>query len=120
MALTISTKTYSSDRIQADAVAYAGPGNSLSAQDIIELKRTYPKPVGDFGGMARPGFRIVRTVPLNGDAATTALASLTFTGAFPVGMAEADIESLIADAVDLLQLEEAETTNVIKKLDINY
>lgn len=120
MTITVSTKTYSKYRTQNDAIAYSGPANTLSAQDVIEFKRTFPKPVGDFGGMARPVFRLVRTVELNADPATKALASVTITGAFPVGMADADINSLIADTVDVLQLEEAGTTKVIKNLNIDY
>lgn len=120
MSLTISTKTYSQDRISPDAIVYAGPAHTLSVQDILELKRTYPKPVGDFGGMARPVFRIARTLVLNSDPATKALASVTITCAIPVGAASADIDSLIADTVDLFQLEEAGTTKVMKNLDITY
>lgn len=120
MAVTLSTKAYNQDRIGPDTISYAGPANTLSVQDLLVLSRTYPKAVGSFGGMARPGFRLVRTVVLNADPATTALASLTISGAIPVGTAEADINSLIADAVDLLQLEEAGTTKVIKNLDITH
>lgn len=120
MAITLSTKAYNQDRISSDSIAYAGPANTLSVQDLLVLSRTYPKPNGSFGGMARPVFRIVRTMVLNADPATTALASLTITGAIPVGAAEADIDALIADAVDMLQLEEAGTTKVIKNLDITH
>lgn len=120
MALTVSTKAYNQDRIQPDTILYTGPANTMSVQDAIELKRAYPKPVGEFGGMARPGFRLVRTVVLNSDPSTTALMSLTISGAIPVGAAGADIDALLADAVDLLQLEEAGTTKVVKNLDITY
>jgi hypothetical protein len=120
MTITVSTKTYSQDRIAPDAIAYTGPANTLAVQDVIEFKRTYPKPVGTFGGMARPSLRLVRTVVLNATAATTALASLTITGAIPVGISSSDLAALIADAVDVLQLEEAATTKVISGLDITY
>lgn len=120
MSVTLSTKVYNQDRIQADAISYAGPANTLSVQDLLELKRVYPKSVGEFGGMARPSIRLVRTVQLNGDPSTTALMSLTVTGAIPVGVASADIDALIADIVDMFQLEEAGTTKVLKNLDITY
>lgn len=120
MSITLSTKAYQQDRISPDSIIYTGPANTLSVQDKVELGRTYPKPVGDFGGMARPQMRIVRTVVLNADPTTTALASLTVTGALPVGMSSTDLGLLLNDAVDLLQLEEAGTTRVCAALDITY
>lgn len=120
MTITVSTKSYSQHRVQPDSISYAGPANTVSAQDLIEFSRVAPKPVGDFGGMARPAVRLVRTVTLNGDATTKALMSLTVTGAIPVGVASTDVDALIADAVDVLQLEEAGTTDLIKDLKITY
>lgn len=119
MAVTLSTKAYNQDRISPDSIVYAGPAQTLSVTDQLVIGRVYPKPVGDFGGMARPSIRLVRTVTL-GAGPEVALASLTITGALPVGISGTDIDSLIADAVDMLQLEEAGTTKVSKNLDITY
>lgn len=119
MSITVSTKAYNQDRIQADAIAYTGPANTITSQDIIELKRVYPKPTKDFRGVARPTMKISRTVTLDDDV-TKATAILTVSGSLPVGIKSADLAALIADGVDLLQLEEAGTTKVFAGLDITY
>jgi len=118
MSITLNTKVFAQDRISADTVEYVGPSHSLTNTQKLVVSRTYPKPVGSFGGMARPKVQIVLKVPLNGGTTDYALMSLTLTGAIPVGAADADISTVIADMVDVLQLEEAGTTKIIKKLDI--
>jgi hypothetical protein len=119
MSLTISTKTYSQDRIAPDAVSYAGPANTLSSKDIVELKRVYPKPVKDFAGVARPSIKTTRTCTL-ADGVTKVDAILMTSGSLPVGISDADASSLIADHLSMLTLENAGTTKVIKNLDITY
>jgi hypothetical protein len=118
MAITISTKTYSQDRISPDAIAYAGPANTLSIVDLIEHKRVYPKPVKGFLGVAKPQIKLTRTVTLADTTSHDAI--LTIGGSLPVGMSDADIVTLLTDAKDALALEVAGTTNVFKKLDITY
>lgn len=115
---TISTKTYSQDRISPDAITYAGPANTLSIVDIIEMKRVYPKPVKGFLGVAKPQIKLTRTVTLADT--TTKDAILTIGGSLPVGMSEADIVALLTDAGSVIATEVAGTTNVFKKLDITY
>lgn len=118
MSITVSTKSYNQDRIQPDAILYTGPANTLSISDTIELKRVYPKPTKDFAGVARPAIKLVRTVTLADS--TKADAILTISGSFPVGISTVDADALIDDAVSMLQLEAADTTSVMKKLDITY
>jgi hypothetical protein len=120
MALTISTKTYNSDRVTPDAVTYVGPSNTLTTKDSIQLSRVYPKPVTGFLGVARPGAKIVRTVVTNATTGETRDAIVNLSGSIPVGIAPADLASMIADAVDLLQLEEAGTTKLFSTLDVTY
>lgn len=118
MSVILSTKSYNQDRIAPDSIAYAGPANTLSTTDVLELKRVYPKPVKGFAGVAKPQAKITRTVTLAD--ATTAEAILTISASLPVGIADADVTSMIADASSLLALETAGTTSLFKKLDITY
>jgi hypothetical protein len=118
MSITVSTKSYNQDRITADAITYAGPANTLSVSDFLEIKRVYPKPVKGFAGVAKPQEKLTRTVTL--DDGTTADAILTISGSLPVGMSDSDITALLTDGKDVLALEVAGTTSVFKKLDITY
>jgi len=119
MPITISTKTYKAARTTPDAVTYTGPGNTLSIKDTIELKRVYPKPVTGFAGVARPAYKQVRTVTL-ADGITKADAIYNQSGSFPVGMTDADIAIMLADAASYLALEIANTTALNKKLEVVY
>lgn len=118
MSLTVSTKTYNQDRITPDAIVYTGPANTLSIKDTIELKRVYPKPTSTFAGVARPAAKLVRTVTLAD--ATKADAIITISASLPVGIATADVDAMVDDAVSLLALEAADTTKLMKNLDITY
>jgi len=118
MSLTLSTKTYNQDRVTPDAIVYSGPAQTFSVKDSVELKRVPPKPTKDFRGVSRPAMKIVRTLEM--DDATMKDAILSVSGSLPVGMTGAQITALVADAVDLLQLEEAGTTAVFAKNDISY
>lgn len=118
MSLTLNTKSYNQDRVAPDAVVYNGPAHTFTVKDQVELKRSAPKPTKDFRGISRPTARILRTVTL--DDGTKWDASLTITGSLPVGMSAEDLTSLVADGVDILQAEEAGTTNLLLKNDITY
>lgn len=99
MSLTISTKTYTEYRQQPDAIAYAGPANTISNKDIVELKRVMPKPVGAFAGVARPNVKFVQTQDLG---ETNVDAIVNVTGSLPVGMTNTAIEDLRDDVVSFL------------------
>lgn len=118
MSITLSTKSYSQDRISPDAIVYSGPAQTFTVKDNVEVKRVAPKPTKDFRGVSRPQYKITRTVDL--DDATKKDAILTIGGSLPVGMTPAALSSLVADAVDLLQLEEAGTHQLFAKNDITY
>lgn len=118
MSITLSTKSYNQDRITPDAVTYTGPAHTFTVKDSVEAKRVQPKPTKDFRGVSRPQYKIVRTCVL--DDLTSKDAILTISGSLPVGMTNADVDSLLADAVDLIQLEEAGTHLLFKKNDITY
>lgn len=118
MAITLNTKSYVQDRIAPDAIGYSGPAQTFSKKDSIELKRVAPKPTKDFRGVARPTCKITRTVTL--EDASTAEAILTISGSLPVGMAPADVTSLVADGGEFLSLEKAGTHALFSKGDITY
>lgn len=118
MPITVSTKSYTQDRVAPDAIVYKGPAETFTVKDSIEAKRVHPRPTKDFRGVSRPQYKLTRTVEL--DDASKRDAILTISGSLPVGMSNADVASMIADAVDLLQLEEAGTNNLFLKNDITY
>lgn len=119
MSLTVSTKSYTLDRSQPDAISYKGPAHTLSIKDLIELKRVYPKPVKGFAGVARPTIKVVKTVLL-ADGVTHADAIVNVTGSFPVGMSDADVGLMVDDVKSLMTLESAGTTHVMDQLALNY
>lgn len=118
MAITLNTKSYVQDRIAPDAIGYSGPAQTFSTKDFVELKRVAPKPTKDFRGVARPTYKITRTVTL--DDGSKAEAILTISASLPVGMVAADVTSLVADAGDILDLEKAGTNALFSKGDITY
>lgn len=106
MSLTISTKTYTEYRTNPDAIAYAGPNNTVSVKDTLELKRTFPKPTSTFAGVGRPNAKFVRTVTLADGSTADAIVSLS--ASIPVGMALADVKGMIADGVSFFGSQAAE------------
>lgn len=100
MTITVNTKAYAFDTNSTpDSARMIGPSNDFDTKDILELKRTAPKPTADFPGVARSSAKFSRTVTING-VNYTAIAEANFS--IPVGMAGADIDSLRDDLGDLL------------------
>lgn len=114
--MLLNTRTYTVDRTNPDSVKYVGPANTLSVSDTLEMKRVYPKPTATFAGVARPTAKRVKTVTLNGDAATVADYIISVSGSMPVGMAEADIDAGLADMAAFFGSNEAKA--LFKKLVI--
>lgn len=101
MAITLNTLAYNQDSfVSNNKVLYTGPSHSFSVKDVISLGRTAAKPTATFAGVARSETKRTKTVVLNGDASTTGEAIVTLTTSFPVGMAEADADSLVNDVCD--------------------
>lgn len=117
MSITISTKTYNQDRIAPDAITYAGPAHTVTTQDVLELKRTYPKPTKESAGVARPYAKISRSVTI-GD--KTEKLILTLSGSVPVGTSSSAITDALTDMGSFIALEVAGTTKLAQSLDITY
>jgi hypothetical protein len=97
MSLTVNAKTYNADRVQADAVGYAGPANTLTIKDQMKLSRVTPKPTPIFSGVARVEAKLTRTVALTG--ALTPSHDIIFGVpiSVPVGAASADVDTACND-----------------------
>lgn len=116
MTITVNTKDYTFDTNPAPNIGrHKGPAHTYQAKDYLDLKRTDPKPTADFAGVARAGAKFVRTVTLadgsKGDAIIDVNVSL------PVGMAEADIDSLRDDTGDFLLSPAADDLFVKQKIN---
>jgi hypothetical protein len=112
--MLLNTRTYNRHRGLPDSVFYAGPAHTFSNHDLVELKRSEPKPTKDNPGVAKPLFRVNRTVPTGTDA--SGLAIMTLQASLPVGMASADIDALLADLAAWAASNEAKAH--FKSLDI--
>lgn len=116
MTVTVNTKAYSFDtNTTPDIGRHTGPSQTFSAKDYLDLKRTAPKPNGDFLGVARSGAKFVRTVTLASGETADAIAEASFS--IPVGMAEADVDSLRDDLGDLLISSNGD--DLVYKHDVN-
>lgn len=117
MAIVVNTKTYDADlAVNPNQLPYLGPNNSLSTKDRVDLYRTLPKSTATFSGVGRSRVKLVRTLTLTGakTSSSDAIGSADFS--FPVGAADADIETFMTDFGALVSA--AWTKNLAKKLDI--
>jgi hypothetical protein len=112
--VNLNTRTYNRHRGLPDSVFYAGPAHTFSNTDLVELKRTEPKPTRDNAGVAKPLFRVNRTVDTGVETKGTAI--VTLQGSLPVGMSSTDVDSLLADLASWCGSAEAKAH--FKSLDI--
>lgn len=117
MSLTINAKAYAADRNTPDAVVYVGPAHTFSHADKAELKRVMPKPTSTFEGVARPNFKVSRTVTINATTGATATAIHSGDNSLPVGMTDGDIDLLLADLASFYGSAAAKA--LFKKLTVN-
>lgn len=96
MSLTPGAATFTADSYQKDSVAYIGVLKTNSVKDDIILRRTSPKPTPVFSGVARSGFKFVRTLTLTGALTPTADAIFDVNVSLPVGAAPADLATITA------------------------
>lgn len=117
MSLTVNTKAYALDSTQTpDKNRYTGPNHTFAVKDYLDVARVPAKPTDTFAGVARSSAKFTRTVTLGDGSTATALAEASFS--IPVGMAEADVDSLRDDLGDALL--DIAIDNLVFKHDINF
>lgn len=97
MSLVFNTKTYNADSYGSNAVGYNGAAKTVSVKDDLVLRRTQPKPTSVFSGVGRTSAKLTRTVTLTGALTPSGDAILDVSVNIPVGMAAADVDSLLND-----------------------
>lgn len=116
MTVTVNTKAYTFDTNPTpDTGRHLGPAHTFAVKDILDLKRTAPKPTADFDGVARSAAKFARTVTLASGKKAEAIAEGSFS--IPVGMSDADIDALRDDLGDYLIASVG--GDLVKKHDIN-
>lgn len=101
MTITVNTKAYAFDSNPTpDIGRHVGPAQTFEAKDYLDLARTAPKPTTTFRGVARARAKFVRTVTLDDNTKADAIVEVSCS--LPVGMSEANIDSLRDDMGDLL------------------
>jgi len=118
MSLTINAKTYTGNSYGANAVLYIGPSKTASIKDDVRLGYTAAKPTSVFSGVARTSAKITRTHTLTGALTTTGEAILDISVSTPVGMASADIDTLLNDMGAYLAAANFKT--LVKNQQISY
>lgn len=97
MSLTINAKTYNADRFGSDAVGYVGPAHTVSVADDASLSRVAPKPTQVFSGVGRTSAKLTRTHTLTGALTPTGNSICQINVSVPVGVAGADVDSVLDD-----------------------
>jgi hypothetical protein len=114
MTITLNTKAYEQDAsIDANAIQYVGPANTISTNDKLVMKRALTGANADGVKYARATVRFVRTITVDSkqvQATGEAVISV------PVGSAKADVDSIRDDLGDLLT--SAVGDNLVWKQDI--
>lgn len=94
MTITVNTKAYSEDSTSPNLIRYAGPNQTASTTDNIELKRVAPKRTATYDGNSRTSQRITRSAVVNGK---TLVAYVSVEASIPVGFPPADVATLQTD-----------------------
>lgn len=116
MTVTVNTKAYAFDTNPTpDIGRHVGPASTYSVKDYLDMKRVAAKPTSTFAGVARSSAKFVRTVTLGDGSKADAICEASFS--IPVGMAEADVDSLRDDLGDLLISSNGD--DLVFKHDIN-
>lgn len=117
MSLTINTKTFSLDaHLSPDGARYAGPNQSYSGRDHLDLKRTFPKPTDTFAGNARAQAKFSRTLTDGTDPVGEAVVDIRVQ--LPAAGAAAEVTALVADVASYVG--GADFLSLVNDLDITY
>lgn len=97
MSFTLNTKEYEFDSSlgSADAARYTGPNHDFAGKDLIDLRRSWPKPSGDYPGNAKTHTKFVRQMTDGTNPVGDAIAKVEFQ--YPSTAAVAEVDSLTDD-----------------------
>lgn len=96
MALTVNAKTFNYDSQRTvDVQRYTGPANSGTIKDIVDLKRTAPKPTLTSAGKSRSSIKLTRTLTDGTDPLDDVILELTIS--YPVGADSIELAAAISD-----------------------
>ena len=115
MTITVNTKAYTEDSTSPNVVRYAGPSQTVSVTDNIELKRQAPKRTATYDGNSRTSMRMTRSAVVNGKTLTAYVAE---EASIPVGFPDADVTALQTDAAALFA--SATGQDVVKKARLRF
>jgi len=115
MTITVNTKAYTEDSTSPNVVRYAGPLQTASITDNIEIKRLAPKRTATYDGNSRTWTRTTRSVVVNGK---TLVAYMSTEASIPVGFPDADVTTLQTDHGALIS--SAIGLDIVKKAKIKY
>lgn len=118
MSATVNLKTYALFSASPNLVGYAGPANTASVKDRLNIGRTVAKPTSVFSGVTRSDGKMTRTLTLTGALTPTGEAILEIKTSIPVGAASADIDVLLNDMGAYLA--SAEYKTIVKNSQINF
>lgn len=118
MSLTFNTKTYTGDSFATNSIGYVGAAKTASIKDDLLLSRSAPKPTDVWSGLSRTEAKLTRTYSLTGAKTTSGDGKVRVLVDVPVGMAAADIDTLLNDAGALVS--GADFKNHVKAQKINF
>lgn len=94
MSLTINTRTYSADTPANNAWIYRDANATAARPSTLRMARTPPKPTPTFQGQSKTEVKLAKTVEVN---LMSLPALIRAESSVPVGMAGAELDTLIAD-----------------------
>lgn len=94
----LGTKTYSTFKVEPDAVSYFGPAHTVTQRDLLGLRRTLPKSSGADRGVQKSSSKLTRSVVINAETGAMRDAIVSVETSLPVGITQADADTLLADA----------------------
>jgi hypothetical protein len=97
MSASVNAKTYTANSFAATAIGYQGPNHTVSVKDYLRLSSVAPKPTVTFSGVGRQSAKLTRTSTLTGSLTPTWDAIIDVQTVIPVGMASADVDTLLND-----------------------
>jgi len=115
MSFTLNTKTYAEDvQLSINAKRYTGPAQDNDTLDIVDAKRTDPKPSGDFNGQSKGSLKLTRTMTDGTVNIGNGLIQLSVS--VPADAVSSETDALIDDAAAWLATASAKSLLVDRKI----